>query len=120
MIEIKSNTWPLPNMFEVEANDFWHWVSIWGAPASKYVQSRGDDELSNSWFKPVVFVVDQGELLGGGFVVLCYYSGPKRGQQEYFRWRECAHEFKHESGGNCYHIYTCPKCGARYDVDSSD
>lgn len=32
----------------------------------------------------------------------------------------CMHEYRHQSGGRCYHIYTCTKCGDRYDIDSGD
>jgi len=32
----------------------------------------------------------------------------------------CLHSYRHQQGGNCYHIYTCTKCGDRYDIDSGD
>jgi hypothetical protein len=32
----------------------------------------------------------------------------------------CLHQYKHQLAGNCYHIYTCAKCGDRYDIDSGD
>lgn len=32
----------------------------------------------------------------------------------------CLHSYRHQRGGNCYHIYTCTKCGDRYDIDSGD
>jgi len=118
VIEIKHNTWPLPNMKEVSAKDFWLWISIWGGPKTTYIQSQQEGE--RNWFNPVVFVIDHSDLAGGGFVVKNFYSGPRAGEQAFFRWRECDHEFEHKSGGNCYHIYTCKKCGARHDVDSSD
>lgn len=117
MITIKHDTWPLPNLKTYGVREFWHWMSIWTMPASMYVQSQKDE---GGRFKPVVFIIDHGELIGGGFVVKCYYSGPKDGQQEYMWWRECEHEFSHKSGGNCYHIYTCKKCKLGYSVDSSD
>lgn len=116
--DIKHDTWPLPNLKPIKAADFWHHASIWTLDKSIYVQAQHDQ--GGGWFHPVVYFVGQGDLIGGGFVVKCFYSGQKAGQQEFFRWSECDHVFGHESGGNCYHIYTCSKCGGRYDVDSSD
>lgn len=117
MMKIEHDTWPLPNMKQVEPKEFWHHSSIWGVPKSTYIQRQND---VGGWFTPIVFIIDANELLGGGFVVKSYYSGPAAGDQEFFEWRKCDHDFEHKSGGSCYHIHTCKKCGARYDVDSSD
>jgi uncharacterized protein with PIN domain len=32
----------------------------------------------------------------------------------------CKHEFVGRKAGNCYHVYTCTKCGSSYDIDSGD
>ena len=32
----------------------------------------------------------------------------------------CLHNYRGEKVGNCYHVYTCTKCGDRYDIDSGD
>jgi predicted RNA-binding Zn-ribbon protein involved in translation (DUF1610 family) len=32
----------------------------------------------------------------------------------------CLHEFTGRKAGNCYHVYTCSKCGTTYDIDSGD
>lgn len=32
----------------------------------------------------------------------------------------CKHTYTERSGGRCYHIYTCTKCGYSYDIDSGD
>jgi uncharacterized protein with PIN domain len=32
----------------------------------------------------------------------------------------CLHTYRGEQAGNCYRIYTCTKCGDRYDIDSGD
>jgi hypothetical protein len=32
----------------------------------------------------------------------------------------CLHEYRGQKAGNCYHIYTCTKCGDHYDIDSGD
>lgn len=32
----------------------------------------------------------------------------------------CLHTYQGRNGGRCYTIYTCSKCGDRYDIDSSD
>lgn len=111
-------TWPLPNLKPIKPVGFWHEVTLWGCPASVYRQPERD--LDGSWFTPIIFPINRDNLIGGGFMVKVFYSGPKQGTQEYFTYRDCEHEFEHKSGGNCYHIYTCKKCGARYDVDSSD
>lgn len=29
-------------------------------------------------------------------------------------------EWKSVMAGNCYHVYTCTKCGSSYDIDSGD
>ena len=118
MIEIKGVTWPLPNTKVIEAKDFWHWMCR-GYGVSP-INIQGVSREGDSWFKPVVFVINRNDLIGGGLGVKCFYFGPREGEQEYFRWSECNHRFEHKSGGNCYHIYTCTKCGARYDIDSGD
>lgn len=139
MIEIKHDTWPLPNMKQVAEKDFWHYIGIWGCPKSTYIQNQSEPQQPSNedWQKMTfkermtwgeirssfglnVFVIDANQLKGGGFVVKHFFSGPKSGIVEYYEWRECEHEFEHTSGGNCYHIHICKKCGARYDIDSSD
>lgn len=37
-----------------------------------------------------------------------------------YLFQGCEHKFNHVSGGRCYTISTCEKCGYRYDIDSSD
>jgi DNA-directed RNA polymerase subunit RPC12/RpoP len=32
----------------------------------------------------------------------------------------CKHEYVGRDAGRCYTIYTCRKCGSRYDIDSGD
>lgn len=32
----------------------------------------------------------------------------------------CLHEYEEETVGNCYHKYTCTKCGDVYNIDSGD
>jgi hypothetical protein len=32
----------------------------------------------------------------------------------------CLHTYVGQQAGNCYRVYTCSKCGDRYDIDSSD
>jgi hypothetical protein len=103
-MNIEHDTWPLPNLKEITAREFWHHMTIWGCPKSTYVQKQSDGK--GSWFSPTIFEAHHGELAGGGFVVLAYYSGPKNGEVEYFTWQECVHDFEHKSGGNCYHIHS--------------
>lgn len=117
MIEIKHNTWPLPNMAQITEEDFWHHMTIRGCPKSNYIQGQSE---GGCWFKPCTFVVNHGRLIGGGMVVKAWYSGVMRGKVEYFKWTECAHEFEEKTTANCYHVHTCKKCNARFDVDSSD
>lgn len=118
-MEIKHTTWPLPNVKPIKAEEFWHHASIWGMKASTYVQRRQDEDMKG-WFTPLVFEINSERLIGGGFLVKCFYSGSRAGEQEFFTYVECDHEFEGRKAGNCYHIYTCKKCQARYDVDSSD
>lgn len=37
-----------------------------------------------------------------------------------YLFQGCEHKFNHVSGGRCYTVSTCEKCGYRYDIDSSD
>jgi len=32
----------------------------------------------------------------------------------------CLHTYRGVKAGNCYHVYTCTKCGDQYDIDSGD
>jgi len=32
----------------------------------------------------------------------------------------CLHVWEGHKAGNCYHVYTCTKCGEWYDIDSGD
>jgi hypothetical protein len=32
----------------------------------------------------------------------------------------CLHDYRGRQEGNCFHVYTCTKCGDRYDIDSGD
>lgn len=32
----------------------------------------------------------------------------------------CMHTYRGRTTSNCYHEYTCTKCGDRYDIDSGD
>lgn len=32
----------------------------------------------------------------------------------------CLHSYVGRNAGRCYTVYTCSKCGDRYDIDSSD
>jgi hypothetical protein len=112
--------WPLPNMSECPAEKVDHFVSIWGAPKAEAYGGTCDLGPGIGCATVRVYLTDINQTIGGGFAVCYVFSGPRRGERVAFMWGKCVHEFEHRSGGNCYHIYTCKKCGARYDVDSSD
>ena len=77
-------------------------------------------KVGDSWGTPMIYLVDHGNMIQGGFAVLELYSGPQAGQQRFFEWRTCDHEFKSRTIANCLNRFTCQKCGAVYEVDSSD
>lgn len=137
---------PLPNQRPVEAKTFWHWQSIWGTSwratqtqsSVPYIITSEDigdvahqrplPILSNSsgarkasgWATPLIFFADHSQRTMGGFMALYCYSGPFEGQTFYYEWVACDHDWKSSTIGNCLTQYTCRKCTASYQVDSSD
>jgi hypothetical protein len=106
-----------PNLRPATADLFWREVTNFGFPSPVVLSSM---RVDGSWATPAVFPLNRAQYLGGGFVIYVFYSGPKAGTQEYFTYSECVHEFQARTIGNCWTAHTCAKCGARYDVDSSD
>lgn len=115
----QSNPWPLPNMRECTAHDFWHLQTCWGLKANAYC---GSHKIGDSWAVVLVFLADVAELMNGGFVVAKFYSGPRGQAQDigYWKWGACAHEFDSRTTANCETTHTCKKCGAAFAIDSSD
>jgi hypothetical protein len=107
--------WPFPNAKPISDSDFWHYYTIYSPTAIYHV---GHIKVEENWASVVFFAgcMSTDVLLA----IVQYYSGPKAKTVEYYQVSACDHEYEHKSGGNCYHIYTCTKCGHRYDVDSSD
>lgn len=108
--------WPLPNMKEVKATDFWGHRSSWHFPAELWV---GQMQIDGAWATLMLYWVDNAHLINGGYAVAVFSRRQQDDDVRYYEWRACAHEFTHRSKGNCWHEYTCNKCGKSYDVDSS-
>ena len=57
----------------------------------------------------------------GSVIVSCVeLSRDRQAIAELYVWLGCDHDHKGEKRGNCYHVYTCSKCGDRYEIDSGD
>lgn len=110
----------LPNLDRTTDIEFWHAASLGDFKVEARLRHQevmnADGELA--WASPILYFVDDGDLLAGGYMVAYFYSHPKH--VEYFRWRACDHEFKSQNLGRCYNKYTCTKCGRFYTIDSSD
>lgn len=109
----------LPTLKEAKVQDFDRHLRVWGRfKAEAYLQNA--QLPSGDWATFRVYLVDQMSMAGRGFLVAEIYSGAREGERLVWTFGPCEHEWEHKSGGRCYHIYTCKKCPARYDVDSSD
>jgi hypothetical protein len=108
-----------PTIKLVKVDDFDRYKNVWGRfKAESYLQNA--QLPTGEWATFRAYLADQMSMAGRGFLVAEVYSGPRTGERVVWTFGPCDHDFEHRSGGNCYHIYTCKKCGARYDVDSSD
>ncbi|HEX2726300.1 MAG TPA: hypothetical protein VHN20_10810 [Beijerinckiaceae bacterium] len=107
--------WPLPNARPSSETEFWGWLTTWGPRAYAWTGQR---KIGDDFANVLVFYMDVMDMQNGGFAIVVF----RRYQQErveYFRWGACQHEFENKTIGNCLHRYTCKKCGATHDVDSS-
>jgi hypothetical protein len=94
----------IPNVTEVDEQTFWRFKSQLPffveilAPLQKV-----DKELSSVF----VYLVDNGELIKGGFVVVVR---TRDSRVSYFTWTQCNHTFTNK--GN---KFQCTKCGGAYE-----
>lgn len=109
----------LPNKERVTENDFW-WSQMGNHHKAEIYCGREVNKIEidgiNDWRDLIVFWEDRDYLQGGGFAVLWCYN---QKTTHYFRWRHCVHTFNQRTIGNCHTRYTCSKCGAEHDIDSS-
>ena len=111
--------WPLPNMKEVEAKNFWGWRSSYSFCAEAWIgQRKIVYDNKEDWATVTVYFVNHSNLIAGGFAV-AYFHRYREEKVVYYEWKACDHEFEHTQLGNCYHGYTCKKCKGHYTVDSS-
>lgn len=111
--------WPLPNMAPLPESRFWGYRASMTFKAEVWVgQKKIDIDGQPEWANILVYWLDQGSYQGGGFAVAVTH---KYGAEKvrYFGWRACEHDFAQKNIGNCLNRYTCTKCGASHDVDSS-
>lgn len=114
----------LPNLKQSSERDFWGWRSSMRFKIEAWV---GQIEVpphfllegERKWGTLILYFLDSAQFIGGGFAVVVNTNGPGTESVKYFTWRACEHAFQHRSTGTCQHEYTCTKCGAKYDVDSS-
>lgn len=114
---VTERKWPLPNMVRVTEREYWQWRSTYFTPKDE--AWAGQVKLDDGWGTLLLFLIDQGQYLGGGFAVVTEHGGGQRGVR-YYTWGDCVHDFDQKTIGNCLNQYTCSKCGRAYDVDSSD
>lgn len=107
--------WPMPNAKAVKETDFWSWRASQGFRAEAWCDQI---KVGDEWANLLVYWLDHGHLIDGGFAVLVFRQYQKE-RVEYFEWRACAHEFVEKNIGHCLHQYTCKHCKKSYDVDSS-
>ncbi|BCH33173.1 hypothetical protein MesoLjLc_51030 [Mesorhizobium sp. L-8-10] len=108
--------WPLPNMKPSSEREFWGWRASQSFKAEAWADSlRVDGEPATL----LIFYLDNSLFKAGGFAVTVIYRGTVADEARYFSWRACDHDYKITSSRNCWREYTCTKCGASYDVDSS-
>jgi hypothetical protein len=131
----RAPAWPLPNMKEVNERDFWGWRSSYSFEAEVWfgqIKTAEVDPTSQfghpEWGVLLVYLVDHSSMAGGGFAVVYNYNArdcnapedkPGAKSVRYFKWVNCVHEFAQRNIGNCLNRYTCNKCGASHDIDSS-
>lgn len=110
----------LPNREEITDHEMWRMFSSWSPQEWMW---GGTTEWEGDWGTLTILYCPVMNHAGGGYAVWAPYSSrdykKKDFKPRYFSWIQCKHEFVHKLLGNCWHGYTCSKCGAQYDVDSS-
>jgi hypothetical protein len=109
--------WPLPNMKSSTEKDFWGWRSTWGFAGEAW---GGQIKIDGQWATILLYFCGEGGHNGKGGFAVAVYREYKRERVEYFTWSHCDHVYEGSRLGNCWHKYTCSKCGHSYEVDSSD
>lgn len=125
LIELIGNDqgWPLPNLKLSAEHIFWHSASVWGFGN---ITNVGPTEIEPSVWASVILFSGGPELAGGGYAIAHIYSAPRvnpefrTDQVRYYTWGKCHHQWKSYNTGRCLTTYRCDKCGASYDIDSSD
>jgi hypothetical protein len=106
----------LPNLKESTDAAFWNYRSCWTFDAEAWTGTR---KIGDEWATVILYFITHGHFKNGGFAVAHFYNR-KDSPVKYWTFAQCVHEYKSQSLGNCYHRYTCAKCGSSYEVDSSD
>lgn len=84
-------------------------------PAAGIGCTRAPVQPTKYWWR--IFVR---ENLNGAAYVKMWDRNRGQYRTQWYRFTGCRHEYNHRSPYNCYHEYSCPKCGHQYAVDSSD
>lgn len=108
--------WPLPNMKDSAERDFWGYRASYSFLLEAWCDHVTVD---NEPATLLVFFLNRGHFIDGGFAVAVVYRGTVAHHPRYFTWGACEHKFSHRTTGNCQHRYTCERCGQHYDIDSS-
>lgn len=114
----------LPNLIELTTEQFAQSsFFIYAFTAHEFRQIRAEEFNKGKIFSPI-----KGQLVSvqifyikspseAGFILMNNYWDKT---VRYFTFTKCLHEYKGVKTGNCLYQYTCTKCGASYEVDSSD
>lgn len=113
--EYQGLPWPLPNMKPATETGFWGWRSSYSFRGEIWC---GQKKIDGRWATIILFWMNHSQFIAGGFAVAVFREYGKE-ETRYFEWRACDHKFNEKNAGHCLHRYTCERCGASYDVDSS-
>jgi hypothetical protein len=109
----------LPNVKRMTENDLWWHLNsttpkayVWCGRQNNKIEIDGKAD----WRDLTIFWDDRGTLDNGGYAVLWCYNEKS---VHYFTWCKCDHTFTSRNTGNCLTLYTCTKCGAAHEIDSS-
>ena len=103
--------WPLPSMRRIDDMQMWSRLTLHSPKAWIYA---GRQRIDGEGADVTLLWDDTESMTNGGFAVLRFEK-----RIDHYSWMTCDHSFSRRSVGNCLHLYTCSKCGASYEVDSS-
>lgn len=119
--------WPFPNAKEITQAQFLEQLAYNSFKADAYcgfqrVAPIEGEEVTG--YEVRLFWLDSWQDKNCGMALLFHRHGTfDKGEPippRYFHWGACDHSWTEKTVGKCLHRYTCSKCSASYEVDSSD